>query len=175
MVLLEIFDSSTFLRLIIGDIRGNKSVDSIQPANTQLGFARANLREMCEFCNNISIPRLNKINGISTEIHFHRKLCLCEHISRWKLNGLNASIFSDAGRMIVYAVTSDFVGAIYFILFSFSGISLSVTPSKRNVGGVNMLKAWKEHSHENSIAFTYPQIHLSFCTICVAFSYSFCS
>lgn len=47
----------------------------------------------------------------------------------------------------------------HFHFVSFSGIFLSLTAW--NVGGESKLKARKEHSHENSIAFTYTQIHLS--------------
>lgn len=66
---------------------------------------------MCKFHCTIGIKY-----GNSSEIHFHRKLCLCEYIPRWKLNGLNVSIIFDAGRMIVYVVISD-VRAIFYIIF----------------------------------------------------------
>lgn len=96
--------------------------------------------------------------------------CVCanEHISRWKLNGLNAnaSIFFDAGSDD--CLCGDFRRWCY--CYTFSGIFLS--PSARNVGvEVESLKrafSWKFHhfylSPDPFIFAQYLRHFLRFCS-----------
>lgn len=95
------------------------------------------------------------------------------HFARWKLNRVERQhIFRHWFGWL--CLCGDFRRRCYFATYtlcfvSFSGIFLSFFLRLPEMWAVCELKAWKEHSHENSIAFTYPQIHLSLHNMCGIF------
>ena len=142
--------------------------------------------QICEMCNFetqqcVLLHQHHWIKyGNFSEIHFHRKLCLCLcarvkifPVEKW--NGLQTPAYFSTlvGWLFMWWFPTSM---LYFTLFSFYFRTLifSFGCFGKNVGGVkvkSLQRAFSWNFQMKSIAFTYPKIHLSLHNVYVASSF----